>query len=230
MRGKILQYNGNDGTGIVVANDQQHKFTISVWKGASAPAVGKTVEIVLGDGGVQSVTLVGDDVLLREKTAELTGKLGGLVSELGKGGAGGVAGTLVARFGKQVLVAYGLFLISTLFLPAINMPMLGNEPMFKLASILATLGGGGGIKLLLILSYLSLAVPLFWPDRRGWLALLLPLLTVLWAFITAKGTFGGRGGGSLGDLVGMLGVGYYLALISAVVLAHGGWKRFRAAA
>src|ERR1043166_5736361 len=102
MRGKILQYNGNDGTGIVVVDGQQHKFGIAAWKGETAPAVGKTVEVVLADGAVQSVMLVGDDVLLREKTAELTGKLGHLMGEAGgaranagaPGGAGGLRGKL----------------------------------------------------------------------------------------------------------------------------------------
>src|ERR1043166_216776 len=96
MRGKILQYNGNDGTGIVVADGQQHRFGIAAWKSETPPAVGKTVEIVVAGDAVVSVMLVGEDVLLREKTAELTGKLGHLVGEMGSGrpkarsqGAGG---------------------------------------------------------------------------------------------------------------------------------------------
>ena len=69
MRGKILQYNGNDGTGIIVVDGNQHKFALANWKGDAAPVVGKTVEVVVTDGAVQTVTLVGDDVLMREKAA-----------------------------------------------------------------------------------------------------------------------------------------------------------------
>ena len=230
MRGRILQYNPNEGTGIVVADGQQHKFALAAWKGETVPTVGKTVDLVLADGQVQSVTLVPDDVLLREKTAELTGKLSGMVGAAG--GAGGIGGTLVAKFGKAILISYGVFLIATLFLPAINMPMIGGESMFKLAGMMAAMGGGGGVKFLLILSYLCIAVPFFWPDKRGWLALLLPLLTVLWALFSARKATGGPmgGGGSLGDVFGILGVGFYLAIVAAVVLAVSGFNRFRASA
>jgi hypothetical protein len=229
MRGRILQYNGTDGTGVVVADGQQYKFSITNWKADTPPAVGKTVELTLADGQVHAVTQVPDDVLLREKTAELTGELSGMVG--GAAGAGGVGGMLVGKFGKPILIAYGVFLIATLFLPAVNMPMIGGEPMFKLASLLATLGGGGGVKLLLILSYLSIAVPFFWPDKKGWLALLLPLLAVLWAFVSARKATGGPmgGGGGLGDVFGILGVGFYLAIIAAIVLALQGFKKYATA-
>jgi hypothetical protein len=59
MRGKILQYNGNDGSGLIMADGQQYPFAIAVWKSETAPIVGKTVEIVLVDGRAQAVTLVG---------------------------------------------------------------------------------------------------------------------------------------------------------------------------
>ncbi len=71
MRGKILQYNGNNGTGIIVAEGQQLGFTLANWKGDAAPAVGRTVEAVVTDGQVTTVMLVGDDVLMREKASAL---------------------------------------------------------------------------------------------------------------------------------------------------------------
>src|SRR5262245_50857699 len=85
MRGKILQYNGNDGTGTIVADGQQHKFSLSNWRGDTAPTVGKAVEVTMDGGQVQSVMLVGDDVLMREKASEIGGKLGGLVGGLASG-------------------------------------------------------------------------------------------------------------------------------------------------
>lgn len=227
MRGRILQYNGNDGTGVVVADGQQYKFALVAWKADTPPTVGKTVDLVLADGQVQTVSLVPDDVLMREKTAELTGKLSSMVGAAG--GAGGIGRALVTKFGKTILIAYGVFLIATLFLPAINSPMIGGASMFKLAGMLAVMGGGGGVKLLLILAYLGMAVPFFWPDRKGWLALLLPLLAVLWALWQARSATSGGGGGSIGDVFGILGVGFYLALVAAVVLALNGFKRYRAA-
>jgi hypothetical protein len=221
MRGRILQYNGSDGSGVVVVDGQQHKFTIATWKGDTAPAVGKTVEVVLVDGGVQSVTLVGDDVLLREKTAELTGKLGGLVGGLTKSGGGG---SLIDRYGKPLLIAYGVFFIASLFLHFIAMEMFGSsqgKSLFDLSSGLSQAGGGGGIKLLVLLAYLSIAVPFVWPDKRAWLALLLPLVSVAWAFISVR-----RSMGPMAELFSY-GIGFYLCIISAVYLAVIGIKRFK---
>lgn len=213
MRGKILQYNGTDGTGVITAEGQQYNFAIAAWKGTTAPAVGKTVDVVLAEGRVQSVTLVGDDVLLREKTAELTGKLGGFVSEFRKGDGSGLGGSIVAKYGLPLLVAHGVFFIATIFFHMISMGMLGGVSMFDLAS-----GGmgAGGVKLLLLLAYVSITVPFFWPDRRAWLALLLPLLSVLWAYW------------AIHELpMSGLAVGFWLALIAAVVLAVGGFQRYK---
>lgn len=236
MRGKILQYNGNDGTGIFVADGQQHRFTLASWKGDHAPAVGKTVEAVMADGQVQSVALVGDDVLLREKAEELGGKLGGLVGGLGgtlaKGGAGGGAalgGSIVERFGAMTLAAYAVFLIGTTMFKAVSNSLIGfGFSMWQLASFLSTFGGGGGIKLLLILSYLSILVPFLWRDRRAWLALLIPLVTMIWAVIRALSAGGSGGGGvDMGDF-GIL--GFYLPLIASVVLGLAGFRKYKATA
>jgi hypothetical protein len=237
MRGKILQYNGNDGTGIIVVDGQQHRFALAHWKGDTAPAVGKTVEVVVTDGQIQTVMLVGDDVLMREKASELGGKLGGLVgglaSSLPKGGAGGGAvtgGAIVERYGMPTLVAYGLFLIGTTMFKAVSAAMLGaGWTLFQLAGFLSTFGGGGGIKMLLVLSYLSVGVPFLWRDSRAWLALLLPLLTMIWALIKAFSAGGGGGGGGIG--AGDLGIfGFYMPLVAAAYLALVGFRKFKAAA
>ena len=230
MRGKILQYNGNDGTGIVVVDGQQHKFGIAAWKSETAPAVGKTVEVVVTDGGVTSVMLVGEDVLLREKTAELTGKLGHLMGEAGgalaKAGSSGAAGGIVGKFGMPVLVSYGIFLLSTLAFNFIAVSMLGmkqGQPLFDLSAKLSQMGGGGGlVKVVLLLAYVSIGVPFFWPDKRGWLALLLPLLSVVYGVFAVKSA-----AGPMGQMFSF-GIGCYLAALSALVIAAGGVKKFLA--
>ncbi len=238
MRGKILQYNGNDGTGIVVADDKQHRFSLAHWKGDAVPALGKTVELVVVDGQVQTVMLVGDDVLLRERASEIGGKLGGLVGGLrgslakggaGSGGGGGAAGagSIVERFGMPTLVAYGSFLVGTTMFKAVSIAMLGaGWTMFQLADFLSMAGGGGGIKMLLIFSYLSIGVPFFWRDRRAWLALLLPLLTMVWAVIKAM-TAGGEGGGGGGPGPGDFGImGFYLPIVAAAFLGLTGFRKY----
>jgi hypothetical protein len=232
MRGRILQYNGNDGTGIVVADNQQHKFTLSAWKGDTAPAVGKTVEVVMNGSGIQSLTLVGDDVLLREKTAELTGKLGTLVggvsSGLARAGASGAGGSVIARYGQPMLAAYVVFLLATLIFHFGTIQLFGQKlswTLFGTAGALGQLngGGGGGLKALLILSYAGIAVPLLWADKRGWLALLLPLVSVIWGWWSVHHALSGAGPTS--DLFSY-GFGFYLSCLAAIVLAGGGAKRF----
>ncbi|HEX5004119.1 MAG TPA: hypothetical protein VFV65_02330 [Gemmatimonadales bacterium] len=237
MRGKILQYNGNDGTGTIVAGGEQHRFALGDWKGDAVPAVGKAVEFSLVEGRVQSVTLVSDDVLMREKASEIGGKLGGLVGGLGgslaragaDGGGGALAGSIVDRYGRGTLAAYAAFLVGTTMFQAISIAMLGaGWTMFQLAGFLSMVGGGGGIKMLLTFSYLSIAVPLVWRDRRAWLALLLPLLTVVWAVIRALSASSGGGGGSgLGP--GDFGVlGFYMPMAAAIYLGLTGFRKFAA--
>lgn len=237
MRGKILQYNGNDGTGTIVADGQQHRFALANWKGDAVPAAGKTVEIELADGQIRSVMLVGDDVLMREKASEIGGKLGGLVGGLGslaKGGGGGgggaaVAGSIMERYGMPTLVAYAAFLLGTTMFKAVSIAMLGmGWTLFDMAGFLSQFGGGGGIKMLLIFSYLAIGVPLLWRDRRAWLVLLLPVLTMVWAIVKAMSAGGHTGGGDgMGLGPGDFGIlGFYVPLLASVFLALQGFKKF----
>lgn len=250
MRGKILQYNGTDGSGVIVADGQQYRFDIAIWKGNAAPAVGKTVELSLSDGVLGSVIPVADDVILKEKAAELKDKFGGLMgglsAGLAKGGDGTTAGApsagatsasgILAFYGRNLLIAYVAFLLGTLAFNAISITFFGasqGKPLYDLATLLSQMGGAGGVKLLLLLGYASIAVPYFWRVRRGWLALGLPLLAVLWALWSGvhavSGMSGGFGGGNDGpgffDLFSF-GFGFYLSLAAALYLAVTGFKRF----
>jgi len=214
MRGKILQYNGSDGRGIIVVDGQQHSFGIGAWKGDIAPAVGKTVEVGLANGQVQALSLVGDDVLLKEKTAELTGKL--------------ASGSIVQHYGRNLLIAFGVFLIGSVFLNAISMNFLGvrqGQTLWNIAKMMEAFGGGS-IKTLLLLSYLGFAVPFFWKDRRSWLVLLLPLVTMLYAFWQGRKMMGG-GGGMGGSIFDVLGAGFYVSAAAAIFIALTGFKRFK---
>lgn len=255
MRGRILQYNGTDGTGTIAAADQQYKFDIGTWKSPTAPMVGKTVELVVEDSRVSTVTIVPDDVLLREKTAELGGKLGSLVSGIGKnagtpgssaphssGGGAAMSGSpglnlasnpIVQRYGMVTLGAYVVYLIGTLALNAISITFLGSsqgKPLYDVADLMSQLGGGGGVKFMLLIAYASIAVPLVWKDKRAWLALVLPLLAVLGAIWSGIHTInsaanGGGGGPGASDLFS-LGFGFYISLIAGLVLAWAGVQRF----
>lgn len=262
MRGKIIQYNGADGSGTIVAEGKQYRFALATWRGDSAPSINKTVEFVADGDVVTAMTAVGDDVLLKEKAAEFSGKLGSLWNKIPTGAAtaapaandvasvgaatasaaatapapasGGTAfaGSIIQRYGKAILIAYALFLIGSLFFNAVSISIgfvnMGKS-FFDIASIFSQIGasGGGSIKLLLILGYLSIAVPMFWRDRRAWFALVIPLLAVLWAIYSALHTLDSLGNevsSGMGDVFS-LGFGFWLTLLAAIVLAGLGVKR-----
>jgi hypothetical protein len=271
MRGKIIQYNGADGSGTIVADGRQYCFALASWRGDSAPSINKTVEFVADGDAVTAVTVVGDDVLIKEKAAELGGKLGASLNKLRAsipasggaaagtptGGATPVAGgvspstsandatannaltvnAILERYGKLMLVAWVLFLLGTLAFNAVSMSMMGTsmgKSMFDIASLMSQMGadGGGMIKVLLLLGYASIAVPLLWRDRRAWLALLVPLLAVVWAVFSVLHTLDSlprEFGSGMGDLF-HLGFGFYLSLLAAIALAVLGVKRSLSAA
>jgi len=140
-----------------------------------------------------------------------------------EGGSGGAA-AIVARYGRPVLIAYGVFLIGSLFLNAISMEMFGmkqGKPLWDLSTQLSQSGGGGGVKLLLLLAYVSVAVPLIWRDKRAWLAFLLPLLAVLWAFWSVR-----RAMGPMSQLFSY-GLGFWLCLLASIFIAAAGLNRLR---
>lgn len=261
MRGKIIQYNGADGSGTLVADGKQYPFVLAAWRGKNAPVVNKTVETTLDGDTISAITAVGDDVLLKEKAAELGGKFGASFSKMrasipaSGGAAAGVAAapasgvspgapangstpngaitvnSIIERYGKLMLGAYVLFLLGTLAFNTISISMMGasmGRSLFDIASLMSQFGAGGGmIKVLLLLGYASIAVPLFWRDRRAWLALVIPLLAVLWAIFSALHTLNSLGNGigqGMSDAFS-LGFGFYLSLAAAIVLAVLGVKR-----
>ncbi|HEX5353386.1 MAG TPA: hypothetical protein VFW60_04845 [Rhodanobacteraceae bacterium] len=267
MRGKIIQYNGADGSGTIVADGRQYPFVLAVWRGDSAPTVNKTVEIVFDGDTITAITAVGDDVLLKEKAAEFGGKVGASWNKLrasipASGGAaagtaaapaagaapatatgnaapadGINANSILQRYGKAILIAYALFLIGSLFFNAVTIsmgPVNVGKSFFDVASVFSQMGasGGGSIKLLLILGYLSIALPLVWRDRRAWFALVIPLLAVLWAIYSVVHTLdslGNQFSSGVGDMFS-LGFGFYLTLLAALALAVLGVMRWLRAA
>lgn len=261
MRGKIIQYNGADGSGTIVVDSRQYPFVLAAWRGDSAPAVNKTVEVTFDGDTISAITAVGDDVLLKEKAAELGGKLGSLWNKIPAGaaatpaaneappvgaataatatapaaasGGAAMAGSIIDRYGKAILVAYLLFLLGSLVFNAVSISIFGSamgKSFFDIASLLSQVGAGGGgsIKFLLVLGYISIALPMFWHDRRAWFALVIPLLAVVWAIYSVLHTLDSVGGGIVGRSIGdafSLGFGFWLTLLAAIALAGLGVKR-----
>ncbi len=240
MRGTIIMWSGDKG--VVTAGGQRYDFDIHQWQGATAPAANMTVDIVVSEGRLTGVTPVNEADLAKEKMAALTGK------------GGEMAKAVYANVGKDVAIAYGVFLVAALFLSVISAGGMFNIRI-TLAHLLsgnpfAMLGGssGGGVFLVLVATA-TIAVPYFWKHKFAPLAFLVPLLVTLKAFwplyqqyreqqraMEAMGEFGRMmgqmaqqmGGDAGGGMFDNIGFGAYLIAAAVLYLAYKGVTRFLA--
>jgi hypothetical protein len=145
----------------------------------------------------------------------------------------GAGGTPIERYGKWLLGAYVVFVLATFTLNAVRMSMFGQSlgwSLFDIGGYMSRMGAGGGgtIKLVLIIAYAAALAPLVSHSRNAWLGLAAPLLAIIWAIVSALhvvSSLGDRISGEMANVFG-LGFGFYLALISAVVLSAGGMLRY----
>ncbi|MEX1994278.1 MAG: hypothetical protein WD929_06425 [Steroidobacteraceae bacterium] len=234
MRGTIIMWSGDKG--VVTAGGQRYDFGINEWQGATAPAANMTVEIVVTDGRATGVTPVNEADLAKEKMAALTGQ------------GGKVAKAVFENVGKDVAIAYGVFLIAALFLNVISSAgMLGIELKMSnlLSSNMGITGTGQGV-FLILLATATIAVPYFWKHKFAPLAFVVPLLITIKGFwplyqqhresqkaMEAMGEFGQMMGqmaremtGNSGGIFDNLGFGTYVIVAAAAYLAFKGVVRF----
>jgi hypothetical protein len=233
MRGTILMWSGDKG--VVSAEGQRYDFSINEWQGNTAPAANLTVDVVVTNGRLSSVKPVNEADLAKEKMAAMTGK------------GGEVAKAVYANVGKDVAIAYGVFLIAALFLSVISAGgLIGIN--FKLTNLLSDnmgmMGKGKGV-FLVLLATATIVVPYFWKHKFAPLAFLGPLLVTLMAFyplweqhreqqkqMEAMGEYGQMmgqmaqqmGGGGMG--IGDLGFGAWIIIAASAYLAFKGVTRF----
>ncbi len=234
MRGNIIMWSGDKG--VITADGQRYDFGINEWQGATAPAANMTVEIAVTNGKLTSVAPVNEADLAKEKMAALTGQ------------GGKVAKAVFENVGKDVAIAYGVFLIAAWFLSVISSAgMLGID--LKLTNLLsANMGitGMGQGYFLTLLAAATIAVPYFWKHKFAPLAFVVPLLITLKAFwplyqqhresqraMEAMGELGQMMGqmqqqmtGSSGGIFDSLGIGAYVIFAAAIYLAFKGVVRF----
>ena len=234
MRGTIIMWSGDKG--VITAGGQRYDFGIHEWQGATAPAANMTVEVVVTDGKLAGVTPVNEADIAKEKMAALTGQ------------GGKVAKAVFENVGKDVAIAYGVFLVGALFLSVVSSGgMLGIE--LKLTNLLSSnmgiTGNGQGV-FLTLLAAATIAVPYFWKHKFAPLAFVVPLLFTLKAFwplyqqhreaqkaMEAMGEFGQMMGqmaqqmtGNSGGIFENLGFGAYIIFAATIYLAFKGVVRF----
>ncbi len=232
MRGTILMWSGDKG--VVSADGQRYDFGMNEWQGNTAPAANLTVEVVVSNGRLSSVTPVNEADLAKEKMAALTGQ------------GTRIAKAVFENVGRDVAIAYGVFLVAALFLNVVSAGgLIGLD--FKLTNLLSDnmgmMGTGQGT-FLVLLATATIAVPHFWKHKFAPLALLGPLLVTLMAFwplyqqqqakkqVAAMSEFGQMmgqvaeqmGGGGMG--MDALGFGAWIIIAAGAYLAFKGVVRF----
>lgn len=156
-----------------------------------------------------------------------------------------VAKAVYANVGKDVAIAYGVFLFAALFLNVISAGGI-LDVSFKLTNLLSEgmgiMGTGRGIFLVLLASA-TIAVPYFWKHKFAPLAFTVPLIFTIMAFwplyeqhrqqqqaMEAMSEFGRMFGEMAGQMGGgvfdSLGLGAWVVIASAFYLAFKGVMKF----
>jgi len=239
MRGTIILWSGERG--IVTAAGERYDFDINHWQGNVAPASNMTVDVVVADGKLATLTPVNEADLARESLAAMTGK------------GSTFARAIIADVGKDVAIGYGAFFLIAMFVSLISTNGFMDVKV-TLADLLsgdmarAALGGGSGKGVLLVLlATATIAVPYFWKHRLAPLAFMVPLLftaMALWPIyqqhrqqqeaMAAMGEFG-QAMAQMAEQMDAetsafdaIGIGAWLLVATVIFLAFKGITRFLA--
>lgn len=241
-RGKIVQYDGAKGTGIVVVDGQQMAFEITQWRGNDAPALNRLVEVVDEAGSVLSVSPISEAAVLKEQTQAVQQQ----VQARGKA----IYAQVVETYGLPSAIAYVIFVVATYLLTFVTVKVFMASNAMTLSQLVTQFGAMGKTSLLGLLFWLALLapiIPFFIKTRLAWLGLVVPAVLVLFAgyqiwseyrssiesMREIRSAMSMLGGGSSGSSVSFsdimsLGFGFYLSLLASVFLARVGIQRYRA--
>lgn len=181
-RGKIIQYNGDAGTGIVSADGEKHAFGIAQWSGDDAPTVNRLVEIDFSEAGVGNVSPIPESVLMQEKAGELQKAL-----EI-KGKQ--FSSKAISIFGLPIIIGYAVFVIASFFLPYGKVSFFGAGVSMTFSQVTQAMDLTGGVfHLIFLAAVFSPALLFFTQERKAWMVLCLPLLAVLASMYGAWGQY-----------------------------------------
>jgi len=233
MRGTIIMWSGDKG--VIAAADKRYDFNINQWQGSVAPAANMTVELQLSDSGaLTSATPVSEADLAKEK-----------LNQMGAQGSQ-LAQAVFANVGRDVAIAYGVFLIAALFMSVVGGGGMFGNISITLADLLSgnlglsgLVGGSGKGTFLVLVATATIAVPHYWKHKLAPLAFCVPLLFTLYAFYpiyqqysqaraqaAQAGAFFGNEAARNFDPGISLGLGAYAVLIAGAYLAFRGVMRY----
>lgn len=225
MRGAIIQYNYQEGTGLIIAEGQQFEFNIKQWRGSSAPEINKIVQLDVQENQLNFITPIPEDVLLKEKAekikANLGLKAGQVIQQVRQLDVAALAvrhgAAVINTIGWRVLAAYAVFIAATVVftyvsinVDALRVTLAGS--LYKLASGYDYAQSTSYLALV-FLAYLSFLFPVFLNNKKSWLFLLIPFgvsllplavmyvayLNVISEMHDAANIFGGLFGGAPGS-------------------------------
>ena len=76
MRGRIIHYQVETGTGLIAAGGEQYVFAIGQWRSEIGPAVNQTVELKTAGTRATQVALVPPTALIKERVLQAIAYLG----------------------------------------------------------------------------------------------------------------------------------------------------------
>lgn len=232
-RGTILAYDGATGKGIVSASGEKFPFDIAQWSSDHVPKVGAAVDVARGDDGGVTITPVAAaaDMVSKINVAAVTGFIQRDAKEM------------AVKVGLPVIAAYLVFFFGSIIFKMGELKFVNFGQVIVLdATYFQIIGFSGFLRLLFILSLLSIAVPYFWKDSRAWLAYIMPLVVLILSPMFAGSSrlephLNELAREKVGSAASYLlkteptsagfSFGFYLMIAAAIYLAWLGFRRFR---
>ena len=186
MRGRIIHYNGNDGKGIILAEDRQVPFDITQWSSDSAPAVNQMVEISVDDVGTpMSIAVVHAQTLAKERLNQFTLQSGDQSQQTAAKGKA-IFQQLRSRMGTTLMVVCAVLFVAWFIFPALSVRVGLAGRTFSIFDILGLdLQAGVSFGFWSLLGLVAVLLPWLTPSLRArWASLFLcaPLLMIIVAF------------------------------------------------
>ncbi len=247
-RGKILR--GTEaGLGLLSVDGQEIQFGLrDVWRGATPPAIGMTVQVDFAqEANLISVTPLSDSQVAKEQAEAMA------MAARDKGKV--IASAAISKFGLPTLIATGLLMVGWWFLSAINIQTFLGKLDLTFWQLLGFLNSGSAFETMMqgrsgpsagfygFLAIVVLAgpyVPYFWKDKRANLCGVLPLvfMVMVWLMLrsSVNSSMATDVSGPLGDMARQareevmkavsLGLGTYLSGLIGLYFAGVAAKNF----
>lgn len=236
QRGRVLQYNPQDGCGYLAMSGTQVPFTIHHWRGEYAPVVNRSVDVEMQDGVLEGVWDAADGNSFENSSvpAEAQGrplekKAGDFIRRTWR--------SLLDTVGPLSVAAQIVYVVALFGLPALTVHYFGFQGSVTLDDLLTNpnLDISPIYSWMLDLSCVVIFLPTFVKRNEMWLVLTLPFLLVVIAATAADAKLNAVGnmGGEFwrmaeGMMRSMVSVdyGFYVLLAATVVLAVQGLRKY----